>query len=276
MLITEGETTQTFVEYRMAPGVSVEDTNGLYVPGSVIKTLLGDKTSPILYGYDQNALAVLIKNGPVLSVGGGGGGFGGGGGGGRGGGLPPGVGGGELQPMSAPAQLTTLEGGAAPAPPGTVGGGGGRGGRGGGGGFAGGAPGVAPAARSGRAGAPAGARGGWCRRGGRRWRRGGGGGGGGRRRWRTRWSGRRRAGGTAGPRVLLSYPNDRERSAALGRARRRREPHRQRGARRLAARQGPRGALREPSVLAQRAARQLLPVVQRDVELGSPEAREIS
>ena len=143
VLITEGQTTQTFVEYRMAPGVSVEDTNGLYVPGSVIKTLLGDKTSPILYGYDQNALAVLIKNGPVLSVGGGGGfgGFGGGGRGGRGGGLPPGVGGGELQPMSAPAQLTTLEGGAAPAPPGTVGAGGGRGGRGGGGaGFGGGAP----------------------------------------------------------------------------------------------------------------------------------------
>ncbi len=136
MLITEGSTTQTFVEYRMAPGVSVEDTNGLYVPGSVIKTLLGDKTSPILYGYDQNALAVLLKGGPVLSVGGGGGGgFGGGGRGGRGGGLPAGVGGGDLQPMSAPAQLTTLEGGAAPAPPGTVGAGGGRGGRGGGGGF---------------------------------------------------------------------------------------------------------------------------------------------
>ena len=69
VLITEGPTTQTFVEYRLAPGVTVEDTNGLYVPGSVIKTLLGDKTSPILYGYDQNALAVLIKNGPVLSVG---------------------------------------------------------------------------------------------------------------------------------------------------------------------------------------------------------------
>src|SRR5262249_50779365 len=66
VLITEGQTTQTLAEYRMAPGVTVEDTNGLYVPGSVIKTLLGDKTSPILYGYDQNALAVLIKNGPVL------------------------------------------------------------------------------------------------------------------------------------------------------------------------------------------------------------------
>ena len=44
------------------------------MPGSVIKTILGDKTSPILYGYDQNALAVLMKNGPILSVGGGGGG----------------------------------------------------------------------------------------------------------------------------------------------------------------------------------------------------------
>jgi len=206
VLITEGQTTQTFVEYRMAPGVSVEDTNGLYVPGSVIKTVLGDKTSPILYGYDQNALAVLIKNGPVLSVGGGGfGGFGGGGRGGRGGGLPPGVGGGELQPMSAPAQLTTLDGGAAPAPPGTVGAGGGRGGRGGGGGFAGGAPGVAPPAAP-PAGAPAGAAaaGAGAAGGGGR----GGGGGGGRG-----GGGRGGAGGGApavptGPRVLLTYPND--------------------------------------------------------------------
>jgi hypothetical protein len=72
----------------------------------------------------------------VFSAGGGGGR--GGGRGGRGG-LPEGVGGGNLQPMSAPAQLTTLDGGAAAAPPGTVaprGGGAGRGGfgRGGGGG----------------------------------------------------------------------------------------------------------------------------------------------
>jgi hypothetical protein len=168
--------------------------------------VLGDKTSPILYGYDQNALAVLIKNGPVLSVGGGGfGGFGGGGRGGRGGGLPPGVGGGELQPMSAPAQLTTLDGGAAPAPPGTVGAGGGRGGRGGGGGFAGGAPGVAPPAAP-PAGAPAGAAaaGAGAAGGGGR----GGGGGGGRG-----GGGRGGAGGGApavptGPRVLLTYPND--------------------------------------------------------------------
>jgi hypothetical protein len=128
VLITEGGTSATFIEHSLAPGVSVAETSGLYVPGSVMKTLIGDKSSPILYGYEQNALAVLIKNGPVLSVGGGGGGRGGRGG--RGG-LPEGVGGGNLQPMSAPAQLTTLGGGAAPAPPGTVSAAG-RGGRGGG------------------------------------------------------------------------------------------------------------------------------------------------
>jgi len=198
VLITEGSTTQTLVEYRMAPGVTVEETNGLYVPGSVIKTLLGDKTSPILYGYDQNALAVLIKNGPVLNAGGGGGGFGGfggGGRGGRGGGLPAGVGGGDLQPMSAPAQLTTLEGGAAPAPPGTIPAGAGRGGRGGGAGFGGGGfPGAAPP----EAGAPQGAaRGGGAGRGG-----GGGGRGGGGR------GGAANGATPAGARVLLSYPSD--------------------------------------------------------------------
>ncbi|MEZ5316116.1 MAG: M14 family zinc carboxypeptidase [Vicinamibacterales bacterium] len=175
VLITEGQSTAAFVENGFAPGISVADTSGLAVPGSVIKTLLGDKTSPILYGYDQNALAVLIKNGPVLAMGGGGGGRGGRGG--RGGGdLPPGVGGGNLQPMSEPAQLTTLAGGAAPAPPGTIDAAG-RGGRGGGrGGFGGG----------GRGG---GGRGGF-----------GGRGGGG--------AGAAPAVDPSTPRVILSYPDD--------------------------------------------------------------------
>ena len=44
--------------------MTIEQPDGLYVPGSVIKTLLGDKTSPVLYGYDQNALGVLFKSGP--------------------------------------------------------------------------------------------------------------------------------------------------------------------------------------------------------------------
>jgi len=212
VLITEGGTTQTFVEYKAAPGVTVEETTGLYMPGSVMKTLLGDKTSPILYGYEQNALAVLMKGGPILSAGGGGGRGGAGGGRGGGGGLPAGVGGGDTQPMAAPAQLTTLDGGPAPAPPGTMSGrgaggaGAGRGGGGAGPAGAGGGAGAAGGGRAGGAGAvvaggagagggagaagapPAAAQGG---RGGQGGRAGGAG-----------------AAAPAGPRVLLSFPND--------------------------------------------------------------------
>lgn len=88
--------------------------------------LLGDKTSPILYGYDQNAMGAMYKNGPNFALGMGGGR----GGGGRGGGLPAGVGGGNLSPMAASPRLTTLDSG----PPAGATAGAGRGGRGGGGG----------------------------------------------------------------------------------------------------------------------------------------------
>ena len=150
VLITEGQTTEALVNYNIAPGVDIADTPGTYVPGSVMKTLLGDKSSPVLYGYDQAALAVLIKGGPALQVG-----ASAGGGGGRGGALPPGVGGGNLQPMAAAPQLTTLDGSPAPIPMGTMpsrggaagfagGGGGGRAGGGGGGRGGGGGAAVAP------------------------------------------------------------------------------------------------------------------------------------
>ncbi len=128
VLIAEGTAATLFPEYRLIPGVSIDQPQGLFAPGSVMKVLLGDKTSPILYGYDQNAMGAMYKNGPILAVGGIGG-AGRGGGGGRGGGLPAGVGGGNLQPMAAPPRLTTLEGG----PPASATTGAGQGGRGGGG-----------------------------------------------------------------------------------------------------------------------------------------------
>jgi len=137
VLIAEGAAASLFPEYRLVPGVSIDQPQGLYAPGSVIKALIGDKTSPILYGYDQNALGVMYKGGPNLVLAAGGaGGRGGGGGGGRGA-LPAGVGGGNLQPMAAPPHLTTLD--AAP-PASATAAAGGRGGRGaaGGGGFGGG------------------------------------------------------------------------------------------------------------------------------------------
>jgi len=131
VLITEGASSTVFPQYNLTPGVSIETPENLYVRGSVLKTLLGDKTSPVLYGYDQNALAVYFNQAPVMRVGPAGG-FGGGRGGGSN--VPP-VG--NLQPNATAPTLTTLDG---PPPSAPAAGGAGRGGRGGGrGGFAGGA-----------------------------------------------------------------------------------------------------------------------------------------
>jgi hypothetical protein len=108
VLITEGGTSTIFPEFNLTPGVTVDPGEGLYVRGSVLKAIVADKTSPVTYGYDQNALAVYFNQAPVLAVAGGGAGRGG-----RGG---PAVEGGpgnyNMQPNSVPPKLTTLEGGA--------------------------------------------------------------------------------------------------------------------------------------------------------------------
>ena len=121
VLITEGATSTVFPEYNLTPGITLETPDNLYVRGSVLKTILGDKNSPVLYGYDQNALAVYFNQAPVMRVGGAGG-FGGRG---IGANVPP-VG--NLTPNAAQPNLTTLDGAPAAAPAG------GRGARGGGGG----------------------------------------------------------------------------------------------------------------------------------------------
>jgi len=158
LLITEGATSTVFPAYNLTPGVSVETPDNLYVRGAVLKAVLGDKTSPVLYGYDQNTLAVYFNQAPVMRVGAAAG-FGGRGGGAN---VPP-VG--NLQPNAVQPNLTTLDGpppspaagaggrggrGGAPAGPAAEGapqagapGGGGRQGGGGRGGFGGGVPGVA-------------------------------------------------------------------------------------------------------------------------------------
>ncbi len=84
-LLTEGSTAVIFPEYRFT-NVTVEDPEGLFVRGSVMRGIVSDRTSPIAYGYDAQ-VPVYFSQTPVLSVGGGGGG---GGRGGRGG--IPGVG----------------------------------------------------------------------------------------------------------------------------------------------------------------------------------------
>jgi hypothetical protein len=124
VLIAEGPPAAVFPDYRLVPGVVTETPADLWAPGSVMKALLGDRASPILYGYEQKALGVMYKNGPVLALSGVGGGRGG-----RGGApaAQP-----NLQPMAVPSRLTTLDG---PPPAAAQRGGGGGRGAGGGGGF---------------------------------------------------------------------------------------------------------------------------------------------
>jgi zinc carboxypeptidase len=136
VLITEGSTATIFPEFNLTQGIAIENPENLYVRGSVLKTVLGDRRSPVLYGYDQNALAVYFNQAPVMIVGGGGGGRGGGG---RGGGPNiPGIP--NMEPNRTQPRLTTLEPSSGPADAGATAGqgrGGGRGaGRGGRGGAA--------------------------------------------------------------------------------------------------------------------------------------------
>ena len=171
VLITEGATSTVFPEYNLTPGVSVETPDNLYVRGSVLKVLLGDRNSPVLYGYDQSAMAVYFNQAPVMRVGAAAAGLGGG----RGGPSLPGIP--NMQPNAVAPRLTTLDGPPAPPAPAS---GGGRGGGAGGtapGGVGATEPGGETAQAAGRAGGRSG-------------------------------SGRGGADGASAPRVLLSFPLD--------------------------------------------------------------------
>ncbi|HVL69008.1 MAG TPA: M14 family zinc carboxypeptidase [Vicinamibacterales bacterium] len=143
-LITEGSTSLIFPEYKITTGVTIENPDGLFVRGSVMRGVVSDRASPIAYGFDAQ-VPVYFNQAPVLSVAGAGG-FGGFGGGGRGEGGIPGVGM-DITPMAnqnnrlstfdpenpaAPATAAPAAGRGAAA--GGRGGGGGRGGFGGAGG----------------------------------------------------------------------------------------------------------------------------------------------
>jgi hypothetical protein len=85
-LITEGSTATIFPEYGITTGVSVEEPDGLFVRGSIMRGVISDPKSPLAYGFDGTQLPVYFNQAPVLNAAGGGGfgGFGGGGGGGGG------------------------------------------------------------------------------------------------------------------------------------------------------------------------------------------------
>jgi hypothetical protein len=67
VLITEGGTTAVPVDYGLTPGVSILETRALRVRGSVLRAVVRDQRSPIVYGY-PDTLAVYFDRAPVFRV----------------------------------------------------------------------------------------------------------------------------------------------------------------------------------------------------------------
>jgi len=107
-LLVEGSTSTIFPEYGITRGVTVESSDRLFARGSILRGLIKDKKSPLVYGYDGDQLPVYFNQDPVLNAGAGGipsefaGFFGGGQG------QIPGVGQ-NITPMATPLRLSPWE-----------------------------------------------------------------------------------------------------------------------------------------------------------------------
>jgi hypothetical protein len=68
-LITEGNTSQILPEMKLTPGVTYEPANALFARGTILRSLISDATSPLVYGYNHNEVPVYFSSGPVLNAG---------------------------------------------------------------------------------------------------------------------------------------------------------------------------------------------------------------
>jgi hypothetical protein len=135
-LITDGSTSAMLAEFGIASGVTLEHPTDLFARGSILRGMITDSKSPIMYGFDQKDIPVYFNQDPVLNVpAAAAGGFGrGGGGGGRGAESREGQ---NVTPMAVPIHVSPLDPSAPVEATAAMTGGGGRG-RGGAGGRGGG------------------------------------------------------------------------------------------------------------------------------------------
>jgi hypothetical protein len=68
-LIVEGSTSTIFPEYGLLSGVRVENPSQLFVRGSILRGMITDTLSPLVYGYAGKQLPVYFNQGPVLNAG---------------------------------------------------------------------------------------------------------------------------------------------------------------------------------------------------------------
>ncbi len=69
-LITEGSTAAIFPEYNLTTGVTVESPTDLFARGTILRGIIADKKSPLVYGYEGTQLPVYFNQAPVLNAGG--------------------------------------------------------------------------------------------------------------------------------------------------------------------------------------------------------------
>lgn len=67
-LITEGSTTNILPDYGVLTGVTVEHPSTLYARGALMRGMISDKKSPIVYGYAGDQLPVYFNQDPVLAA----------------------------------------------------------------------------------------------------------------------------------------------------------------------------------------------------------------
>lgn len=68
LLVTEGNSSRLPVDFGFTPTVSITATPRLLARGAVFKAQAMDRTSPILYGYDQETFSVYFNTAPLFTV----------------------------------------------------------------------------------------------------------------------------------------------------------------------------------------------------------------
>jgi len=67
-LIVEGGTAAIFPQHHLLPGVQVETPRGLFARGTILRGIISDTRSPLVYGFDTNQLPVYFSLAPVLNA----------------------------------------------------------------------------------------------------------------------------------------------------------------------------------------------------------------
>ena len=68
-LITEGSTAALLPSLGLAPGVREENPPSLFARGTLVRGIIADRASPLVYGYDHAEVPVYFSQSPVLNAG---------------------------------------------------------------------------------------------------------------------------------------------------------------------------------------------------------------